>query len=171
MNSIRAWIGAIAVSLAAAMPLGAQTGQGEPGSTPGVSPAEIQRLFDAYVLMQAQNQLKLSDDQYSQFLPRFRELQETRRRDFVERVRLVQKLRRLANDPQAEENDIRDQLKALQDLEARTVTDLRKAHEAVDQTLDTRQQARFHLFEEAMERRKLELVARARQANRSRKPQ
>jgi hypothetical protein len=159
------------LALATATPAKAQTGRGEPGAEAGVSPAEIQRLFDAYVLMQAQNQLKLSDDQYAQFLPRFRALQETRRRALIERVRVVQNLRRLANDPQSNDGDIRDQLNALQDVEARTMTDVRKAHDAVDQTLDTRQQARFRLFEENMERRKLELVARARQANRARRQQ
>ena len=48
---------------------------------------------------------------------------------------------------------------------------IRKAQGAVDQVLDVRQQARFRVFEENMERRKLELLARARQANRARKPQ
>ena len=36
---------------------------------------------------------------------------------------------------------------------------------AIDQVLDLRQQARFRVFEEQMDRRKLELVMRARQAN------
>ena len=38
----------------------------------GVSPAEIQRLFDAYVVMQAQQELQLTDDQFPQFLARVR---------------------------------------------------------------------------------------------------
>ena len=45
---------------------------------------------------------------------------------------------------------------------------MRKAYEAIDQVLDLRQQAQFRVFEELMERRKLELVMRARQANRQR---
>jgi hypothetical protein len=59
-------------------------------------------------------------------------------------------------------------MKALQDLDARTQADIRKAYDAVDQVLSTEQQAKFRVFEENMERRKLELVARARQANRPR---
>jgi len=39
--------------------------------------------------------------------------------------------------------------------------------DAVDQLLDVRQQARFRLFEEQMERRKFELVTIARQNNRA----
>ena len=61
--------------------------------------------------------------------------------------------------------------RAVVDLDARAVADVRKAHDALDQVLDVRQQARFRVFEENMERRKLELVARARQANRARKQQ
>ncbi len=37
---------------------------------------------------------------------------------------------------------------------------------AVDDVLTVRQQAQFRVFEEQMERRKLELLMRARQANR-----
>ena len=48
------------------------------------------------------------------------------------------------------------------------MTDVRQALEGVDQVLDLRQQARFRLFEEQMERRKVELLMRARQANRPR---
>jgi hypothetical protein len=40
--------------------------------------------------------------------------------------------------------------------------DPRKAHDAVDELLDARQQARFRVFEEEMERRKFDLLSRAR---------
>ena len=43
---------------------------------------------------------------------------------------------------------------------------LTKAYDGIDQVLDVGQQAKFRVFEELMERRKLELVTRARQANR-----
>jgi hypothetical protein len=59
-------------------------------------------------------------------------------------------------------------MQALQDADVRTAADVRKAYDAIDQVLDVRQQARFRVFEELMERRKLELVTRARQANRQR---
>jgi len=63
---------------------------------------------------------------------------------------------------------LRNQLKALNDLDARLGTDVRQALDGVDQTLDLRQQARFRLFEEQMERRKVDLLMRARQGNRLR---
>jgi hypothetical protein len=127
-----------------------------------VSPAEIQRMFDSYALMQAQEQLKVSDDRFPQFLTRFKALQDARRRGLQERTRIVQDLRRLVNDPQGDE----DRLKSLDDLEARSEGEVRKAYDAINQVLDVRQQAKFRVFEENMERRKLELVTRARQATR-----
>jgi Spy/CpxP family protein refolding chaperone len=133
---------------------------------PPVSPAEIQRMFDAYALVQAQDQLKLSDEQYSRFLSRFKALQEIRRRSQAERARSIQELRRLAVDPKTDETTLKERLKALQDLELRAAADVRKAQEGVDQVLDARQQAQFRAFEELMERRKIEIVTRARQNNR-----
>jgi Spy/CpxP family protein refolding chaperone len=139
---------------------------GVAGDAPAVTPAEIQRMFDAYALVQAQDQLKLGDEQYSRFLPRFKTLQEIRRRTQAERVRTVQELRRLALDAKADESLLRDRIKALQELDVRTAADIRRAQDAVDQVLDVRQQAQFRGFEELMERRKIELVTRARQNNR-----
>ena len=132
----------------------------------GVSPAEIQRLFDAYVVMQAQQELQLSDEQFSRFLARVRTLQDVRRRGQMQRGRMLQELRRLSQGGQDEA--IRAQLKALADLDARVSTEVRQAVDGVDQVLDLRQQAKFRLFEEQMERRKVELLMRARQANRQR---
>ena len=52
----------------------------------------------------------------------------------------------------------------------RSASDVKKAYDAIDQILDIRQQAKFRVFEENMERRKLELVTRARQNNRPKQP-
>ena len=136
-----------------------------------VSPAEIQRMFDSYALMQAQEQLKISDDHFPQFLTRFKALQDVRRRGLVERVRIIQDLRRLVNDPQGDEAQIKERLKSLDELDARSDGEVRKAYDAINQILDVRQQAKFRVFEENMERRKLELVTRARQANRKQQQQ
>jgi hypothetical protein len=142
-----------------------------PAEPPGVAPAEIQRLFDAYALVQAQEQLSIADDQYAQFLARFKALQDVRRKALLEHTRIVLELRRLVNTGQGDETQIRDRIKALQESDARASVDIRKAYDGVDQVLDVRQQAKFRVFEELMERRKLELVTRARQANRANRPQ
>jgi Spy/CpxP family protein refolding chaperone len=162
------------LALAAGNPLAAQRGGGrgplpDPAGgadTPGVAPAEIQRMFDSYALMQAQEQLKISDERFPQFLARFKALQDTRRRNLQERFRIVQDLHRLSNDAQPDEAQMKDRLKALDDLDVRSQAEVTKAYDSINQVLDIRQQAKFRVFEENMERRKLELVTRARQVKR-----
>jgi hypothetical protein len=151
--------------------VGAQQPGAAPDPSVDVSPAEIQRMFDAYALVQAQDQLKLGDEQFPQFLTRFKALQETRRRGQAERARALQDLMRASrqdNVRRIDDMELRERLKALQDLDARTAADVKKAYDAVDQVLDLRQQVRFRVFEEMMERRKIELITRARQNSRPR---
>jgi hypothetical protein len=62
-----------------------------------------------------------------------------------------------------DETAIRAQLTALQELEARSAAETRRAYGDLDTLLDARQQARFRVFEDQLERRKLELMLRARQ--------
>jgi Spy/CpxP family protein refolding chaperone len=142
-------------------------GRGAGPDVPGVSPADVQKMFDAYALVQAQEQLKISDEQFAKFLPRFKALQEARRKTQIDRMQLVVELRQLAAATPLDEAKIKDRLHALQELDARVPSELRKSYESIDQVLDLRQQAQFRAFEEMMERRKLELLSRARQANRS----
>jgi hypothetical protein len=170
MNA-RARLGALLCAAALLVPAsavrGAAQGRQRGGEPNGVSPAEVQRMFDAYALVQAQDALKLTDRQYPEFLKRFRELQEVRRRHQRERLRLLQELRVMTDpDAHSSETELKGRLKLLQDLDARTAADLRQAYDAIDQALDVRQQARFRVFEEQMERRKIELLIRARQATR-----
>jgi len=139
-------------------------------ANPGVSPAELQRLFDSYALVQAQQFLNLSDDQYSKFLPRFMTLQNVRRQALQQHTRMLNELRRLIMPAEGGEDQIRVALKQLQDIDDRGEGEAKKAQEAVDQTLDLRQQARFRIFEAQMERRKLEIVTIARQGNRANNP-
>ncbi len=156
----------------------AEEGQNPPprggGPLPGLdngdmTPGEIQKLFDAYLVMEAQQALQLSDQQYPQFLSRLRTLQDTRRKNQQERNQLMNQLQRLTN-PRAQvrgdEAMIKERLTALQELESRNAAEMRKAYNALDEVLDIRQQARFRVFEEQIERRKIELLMRARQQNR-----
>jgi hypothetical protein len=146
--------------------------QTEPGDVP-VPAAQVQQLFDAMAVMQSQEALSLSETQYAQFLSRLRILQDTRRRHQVQRNRLIGELRRLT-DPRASaaasEQQIRARLEALQELESRSGAEIRRAYNAIDEVLDVRQQARFRVLEEQIERRKLELIGRARQATPRRRP-
>jgi hypothetical protein len=144
---------------------GAWPAAAQPPEGPVDLPAgELRRLFEAYAIVQAQEMLQLSDAQYAQFVPRLKALQETRWRLQRERQQIVDSLQRLvASGSAADETALRDRLKALADHDLRAATELRKAYEAIDQVLDLRQQARFRIFEARMERRRLELLLRARQ--------
>ena len=143
-----------------------------PGDAGDMSPGEIQRMFDAWALVEAQDVLQLSDAQYSRFVPKVKALHDTRRRHQQARLQILGELRKLANPQQGaavDENALRDRLKALRDEDDRAATDIRKALDGVDEVLDTTRQARFRLFEERMETRKLELLTRARANARARR--
>jgi hypothetical protein len=163
---------AMALVLLPAMLYAGPQGQPSPDSRPpgGLNPAEVARLLDAYVLVQAQDSLQLTDTQYGQFVTRMKTLQEVRRRNQQARQRILQDLGRLAgqsSQPAADEGAITERLKALAEHDARAAAELRQAYEALDSVLDVRQRARFRVFEERMERHKLELLMKARQTHRA----
>ena len=131
---------------------------------PGVRPAELAAMLDAYAIVQAQTALQLSDAQYGQFVTRLKRMQETRRRNNQARVRLLQQLRALvAPGTTPDEAALREKLKALRDHEEQSAAALRRDGEDLDEVLDIRQQALFRLLEERLERQKLDLLMRARE--------
>ena len=147
----------------------ARAGRANPPEIPAddgrMNPAEVMRILDGYALVQAQDALQLNEAQYGQFVTRLKTLQDVRRRNLQARHRIVQELRRLAG-PQATSTDdssVRQQLKALREHEDRAASEIRKAYDALDEVLDARQQARFRLFEDRLELRKMDLLVRARQ--------
>jgi hypothetical protein len=157
------------VSLLMAMPVAASQ-RAERRQAPAASddaapitPAEVQRMFDAWTIVQAQDALSLSDAQYGKFVAKLKALQDTRRRHQVARTQLLADLRRTLNGSSPAEVTLRDKLKALRDEDDRAAAEIRKAADEVDDVLDVQQQARFRLFEERMEVRKLELLMKARQ--------
>jgi hypothetical protein len=130
-----------------------------------ISAGQIQRWFEAFTVLQAQEALNLSEAQYGRFVTRLKALQDARRKHQVARNQIMADLRKLTN-PQTGSNDeasLAERLKALRDEDDRTAAELRKAYDGVDETLDARQQARFRIFEERMEQQKLELLMRTRQ--------
>src|SRR4051812_29203878 len=159
--------------LASAAASAQQAGDGQQ-TAPPMALGEIQKLLDGYAIVQAQQYLGLTDAQFTPFLPKLRALQETRRRNEQERMRLLIELRRLTNPrAQAAEGDIQIRVRALRDLDVRAVTDVQRAYDAIDQSLDVRQQARFRLFEQEIEQRKVLLLMRTRQQqqqNRANRP-
>lgn len=153
----------------------AQAPREKPASPPSAAPdssdealsdAELAAALDAYALVQAQQQLSIADDKYRVFAARLKRLQDVRRRNQRIRHRLVIELRKLAGNraaPGADEAAITAQLTALREHDDRSAAELRQAYDALDEVLDARQQARFRLFEEQIELRKLDLLMRARE--------
>jgi hypothetical protein len=144
-------------------------GAGE-GQPPAAMPlGEIQKLLDAYAIVQAQEYLGMTDAQFTPFLPKLRALQDTRRRNEQERMRLLMELRRLTNPrSQATDTDIQSRVRALREVDVRSAGDVQRAYDAIDQSLDVRQQARFRLFEQEIELRKVQLLMRTRQQQQNR---
>jgi hypothetical protein len=146
---------------------------GPPADRADLRPAEIQRLFDAYLVMEAQQALGLTDQQYGPFLTRLKALQDVRRRHQTARARMLLELGRLSGPrvAAADEAALKERLAALQELESRSAAESRMAYADLDALLDPRQQARFRVFEDQIERRKIELMLRARQNVRQQRQQ
>jgi Spy/CpxP family protein refolding chaperone len=139
-------------------------GEGGAGArTPILTPIELERWFDSYVLLQAQETLKLTDAQFPKFLPRLKSLQDIRRRHLQARRQILLTLAKLVKADPLDEVQVREQMKGLRELDVKAADDMRKAYDGLDEVLDAAQQARFRLFEEQVERRKIDLLMKARQ--------
>ena len=134
-----------------------------------ISAGQIQKWFEAFTVLQAQEALHLSEAQYGRFVTRLKAVQDTRRRHQVARNQLINSLRKLTNplSGTGDEAALAERITALRDEDERAAADLQKAYAGVDETLDVRQQARFRIFEERMEQQKLELLMRTRQKARA----
>jgi hypothetical protein len=142
---------------------------GRPG--PEGNPAEVARLLDDWTVTRAREALGLGRSEFPQFAERLREVQAIRRKHDVERRRLLVELARLTA-LEGNEERIEERLRRLEELDAKANNELRQAYTRLDEVLDVRQRARFRIFEEQIERRKLELLLRARggEPGRSRPP-
>ena len=175
-----------AVALAQAEPQGAgqaqtpQDRRGRLGPAPGsgragrmdlpaaaetMTAGQVEQLFDRYVLNQARAALQLSPGQFGAFRLRLGELQMVRRRTQRERQRLVSELAQLTRGGGAapDEDALAVKLKALEDQAVESGRLIRDAYQQLEATLSVPQRARFRVFEQRMEQRKLELIAQARQ--------
>jgi hypothetical protein len=163
---------AVILALAAALPAsldaqGRAGGQrGQQGARGHLSPSDIQDQFDAYAIVQAQDALRLSDDQYPSFVRRARELHALRRRMRGERGRLVTALTQLLRQRGVDDAKLEAATRALDAHDRTSLERVQKAYAALDEVLDARQRARFRVLEEQLERKKLDMLFRARQAPR-----
>jgi hypothetical protein len=142
-----------------------RSGRAEHETADVLPDAVLADMLDAYAIVQAQRELTITDEKYGSFAARLKRLQNLRRRHQRQRQMIVRELFRIAGPRAlvpADETAIRSQLTALREQDDRSAVELRQAYDALDEVLDTRQQARFRMFEEQIERRKLDLLVRAR---------
>ena len=147
----------------------AQRRDGLPVPSGDLTPAEVQQLFDAFELVRAQEMLDLTDEQYPQFVVKLKGLQDVRREAQQQRIRMLRNLQRLANQDGVDDAELQESLDSLKALERETAEVRASAYDDLDSVLNLHQQARFRMFEQAMERRRLDLLMRARRSQ-SRRP-
>ena len=138
-------------------------GRGAAGAGQALTPVELERWLDSYVLIQAQDTLKVTDAQFPRFLQRLNALQATRRRNAAARRQILATMGRQLKATPVDEAGVREQLRSLHELDVRAAEELRKAYDALDEVLEPLQQARFRLFEQQVERRQIELLMKARE--------
>jgi len=134
-----------------------------PANPEVMTPVEIERYMDQVVLYQAQSQLKLTDDQLLRFGPSLGRLRMARRQQQRRRLMMLRDLNQLLAASPMDEGAVTAKLKELDDFASESNRQVQDAYAAIDRLLDLRQRARFRVFEEEMERRTLNLLARARQ--------
>jgi hypothetical protein len=124
---------------------------------------QVEQYFDALVLNQARRQLQLSEDQFLRFGARLQRLQMARRQLQRRRTVAIRDLTAISG-PNATTGDevISQRLRDLETVVSEGTRQVTLAQEDIDAMLTVRQRARFRVFEDMMERRKLELLARAR---------
>jgi len=148
----------------AGAPAAAQNPNQNPNpNQPPISLGELNRLFEAYAVVQAQDFLKLADEQYADFVTHLKALQDARRRHQQNRNRIIQDLAKMLRqqpDDQIDDKAVKSSLEALDREDETGDAEIKKAYEGVESVLDVRQRARFRVFEENLERRKLDLLAR-----------
>ena len=132
-----------------------------PPVSPNMSPAQLQALLDGYAVVQAQKQLKLTDEQYPNFVAKLTKLQDVRRRHQIDRRRLMGELSGLLQAAEGGQDDaIGVRVKALDDLNQRIIGEVRQAYQDIDAVLTPWQRGRFRMFEEQLERQKVEMLSK-----------
>ena len=120
----------------------------------------VQDLLEGMEISNADKFLQVDNQHYGEFIQRLRNLQKLRKQHQNQRQRLVQDLRRLSNQPGVEDALLEAPTKRLDDFDRQAFQDMQNAYAQIDEVLNVRQRARFRLFEEMMEQRKLEILTR-----------
>jgi hypothetical protein len=135
---------------------------GRPNAPGGLTPMQVQDIVDGWALVEGEQWLQLSDDQRPNFVSRYRMLQRMRRLMHQNRMRLMRELQPIiqATGPQRDEA-ILEKLRLLDEANVTGLQEVRKAQMDLDAVLTPLQRARFRVFEERLETRKLQLLGLA----------
>ena len=140
----------------------AARGGQRPGGAGAGTPADqlqVQRYIDAWELVQAKDHLQLTDDQYPGFVARLTKLHDTRRRITMQRRKLIGELRLLLNQsPVAKDEVLTAKIRALDEVTKRGADEAQQATFEIDGVLTPWQRGRYRMFEELVERRKIEML-------------
>ena len=148
---LRSTAGLVVVAVTLLLVEGSARAQRAPQVGPELSPAEVQQLFDAFVLVQAQDALSLTDAQFAPFVSSLKRLQDVRRRN--QEQRQLRTLQQMAARTDTSDRELETRLQALDDHRTRAAASVRAAYADVDAVLELRQRIRFRTFELRMERR------------------
>jgi hypothetical protein len=139
----------------------AARGRGGANINPQRAEQQVEQMWNAFFLSRAQEQLRLTDDQFARFFVRVQRLQRLRQQHQMRRRRLLAELATLtAPDATTDDATLAARTKALDDLDAQAAQDEQAALASIDEVLTVRQRARFRWFEDAMDRQKLQMLAR-----------
>ena len=135
-----------------------------PAAQRAVDPAKlstVQEALDGIEIANADKMLQIAPDRYGDFIQRLRNLQIVRRRRQAQRLRLLNELRRVVNQqPSVDDAQLESRTRQLDEFDRQTAQDVQAAYGQIDEVLTPRQRARFRLFEEQMEQRKIEILTR-----------
>lgn len=137
--------------------------QGQPGDQ--IAPGDVEAMFEAMTVMEAERFVALTPDQFPAFVQRLKKLQEARVQRQRRHNRALAELRALSNPQNAQADDaaIDAKLKELDAIEVESHAAIGKAMDAIDQLLSVRQRARFRVLEDNIEKKKLDFLTRVRQ--------
>ncbi|HUF48154.1 MAG TPA: hypothetical protein VMM93_10070 [Vicinamibacterales bacterium] len=176
---VRRFLVAAVLTITATAGLASPVGEGQPpperpapeqrGGAPGgggPTIAAIEREFDRLEIFEARRALGLSEAAFRDVMPHLQRIQLMRRRQLHQRRAILAELRAALESGSVETHadGTAARLVELGALGVRHAQELRRAHLALDAVLSVRQRAEYRLFQERFERRKLDLLARARQA-------
>jgi Spy/CpxP family protein refolding chaperone len=131
-----------------------------PGQNVAQAQQQVQEQWNVLVLRQSQRMLALTDEQFPMFFLKMQSLQDVRDQHQRMRRRTLGELIRLTSEtPGADDATLAAKVKELGDRDAEARRREQDALAAVDAVLTPRQRARFRVFEDQMDRRKLEMLA------------